>query len=283
MKTFIFIIAFAISTSASAQTSDTLPDNKNAAKHLYHINPWITGSVIAGGGVADILALSVVRNKSLISDAEFTTLNRNDINRFDRWAIDLNTAGYAGVEKYATIVNTAGVLLPLAMFFDSRIGKDWGTILAMYLEVHSISLATYLASPLGPLFQNKFRPIVYYDNLTRAERNNGTNRNSFYSGHTASVATASFFFAKVYSDYHPEMGADKYWLFAAALVPPLTLGYIRIKGLNHFPSDVLSGLGIGALCGILVPELHRFKDKTYSFGVYSNPQATGLYMSMNIQ
>ena len=282
MKNFFFAIAFFVGASVNAQTPDTSGEARPSA-HLYHINPWITGSGVLVGGVADLMALNSIRHKETITDAEFNTLNTDIINRFDKWALHLNTTRYEGIEIYATIVNTASVLLPLALFTNERIVKDWTTVLGLYLEVQSISLAMYLLSPLGPLFQNKFRPIVYYNNLTRAERNTGYNRNSFYSGHTASVSTATFFMAKVYSDFHPELGADKFWLYAAAAVPPLIVGYIRIKGLNHFPSDVLSGFGLGALCGVLVPELHRFKDKSYSFGMYSSPESTGINITMPLQ
>jgi membrane-associated phospholipid phosphatase len=82
--------------------------------------------------------------------------------------------------------------------------------------------------------------------------------------------------AKVYSDYHPEMGADKYWLFGAAVVPPLLMAYARLKALDHFPSDIAVGFAVGTLCGILIPEIHRIGDQDMSMGAYSSPEGTGL-------
>jgi membrane-associated phospholipid phosphatase len=49
-----------------------------------------------------------------------------------------------------------------------------------------------------------------------------------------------------------------------------------VKSLAHFPSDVMVGMGVGALCGIIIPELHRFQDKNISLGLYSSPAATGI-------
>ena len=71
--------------------------------------------------------------------------------------------------------------------------------------------------------------------------------------------------AKVYSDYHPELGNKKYWLYGAALIPPLIVGYYRIKAMRHFPTDVITGLAVGAAVGILVPHLHRTKKRTKDF------------------
>ena len=136
----------------------------------------------------------------------------------------------------------------------------------------------YLYAPFGPLFQNRYRPAVYYDELgTSGARMTAWNRSSFYSGHAASAAAATFFTVKVYCDYHPElMGWNKYLLYGAAAVPPLIEGYLRMKALDHFPSDVLVGFGVGALCGILIPELHRIKIENVSMGLYSSYEGTGI-------
>ena len=98
-----------------------------------------------------------------------------------------------------------------------------------------------------------------------------------YSGHVASSTAATFFMAKVFGDYHPEMGLKKYLLYGAASVPPLFLGYLRVKSLDHFPSDVGVGFIVGAFCGVLVPEMHRIKSKNISLQSFSMPDgATGI-------
>src|SRR5258706_13832150 len=109
----------------------------------------------------------------------------------------------------------------------------------MYLEMNAIVLTIYQASPLGPLFQDRYRPIVYYDEIKREVRKNPYYRNSFYSGHVAAATASTFFMAKVYSDYHPEIGANKYLLYGGALVPTLIMAYLRLKELMHFPTDIL--------------------------------------------
>ncbi len=281
MKISFSLLILLVAGNLSAQNSPTGSNDsaRSYPSHIYHINGWSTGGIVVGGAIVDVLALRTLHGKPTITDAEFDGLNRT-VFGIDSWALRQNTTNYLGVEKYATITNASAVLLPLTLFFSDRINKDWVNILALYLEVESVSLSIYIASPMGPLFQNKFRPIVYYDNLTRSERNNGYNRNSFYSGHVASAAAATFFMAKVIDDYNPQMGANKAWLYAAAAVPPLILGYIRMLGLNHFPSDIITGFGIGAACGIVIPQLHKISDNDLQFGVFSSPEATGLRASL---
>jgi membrane-associated phospholipid phosphatase len=178
----------------------------------------------------------------------------------------------------ATIVLTTAVTLPAILAFDKHISKDWSKMLVMYLETISIVSNIYMYSILGPTQQNRFRPVTYYTDVPMKDRVDGNNRNSFYSGHVASTAAATFFMAKVYADYHPELGGKKYFLYAAATIPPLLLGYFRVKGLRHFPSDDLVGLGVGALVGILVPEIHRIKlkNKDLAVGLSTTGESTGI-------
>jgi len=146
----------------------------------------------------------------------------------------------------------------------------------------SITNNLYEYSFLGPTFQGRLRPVVYYDTseyISIDTKMNGANRNSFYSGHTATATAAVMFMVKVFTDYHPEIGANKYLLYTAAAVPSLFLAYSRVKSLSHFPSDVMVGFGVGVLCGIIIPEFHRINDKDISLGLYSSPESTGITMT----
>jgi membrane-associated phospholipid phosphatase len=120
---------------------------------------------------------------------------------------------------------------------------------------------------------------VYYNNFTLDERRGGNNRNSMYSGHTATAAASTFFAVKVYSDYHPELGRKKYLLYALASVPPLAEGYLRMRALAHFPADIMIGFMIGATVGVVVPELHKFKDRNFHIGLAPTPGGAGVNVS----
>ena len=87
---------------------------------------------------------------------------------------------------------------------------------------------------------------------------------AFFSGHVSMTAGASFFIAKVYNDYHPELGWKKWLFYGAALIPPALVGYGRYRGFMHFPSDILTGLTVGATVGIMVPHLHKIAKENGS-------------------
>ncbi len=244
--------------------------------HPYRVNYWVTGSIIGVGAMGNYFGTKYILSKEEVSLIEMEALNKTIINRFDAWALKLDPAEIDAYGRYSDYTMITAIVLPVFLIADKKIRHDWLDILLMYMEVMTITTNIYEWSFFGPTFQNRIRPVCYYDQLSFDEKKSGDNRNSFYSGHVATVAASSFFMTKVYCDYHPELGNKKYLLYAAATIPPFLLGYFRIKALRHFPSDVMVGTTIGALCGILIPEIHRFRSKKLSLGLYSSPEATGL-------
>jgi len=253
---------------------------RDSSFHPYHVNYWVTGGVIVGGLTLEEIGVAWISNKSTISIGELQNLDRHDITPIDSWALKFDPS------KRAYFANTlskqlasVSAFLPVLTMLDRNIRQDWLDILLMYLQTQAITNNCYLYSPFGATFQNRLRPIVYYTTVDTAARTSSNNRNSLYSGHVADVAEASFFTAKIYCDYHPELGCNKYLVYGAAAIPPLLMSYFRLRALEHFPTDVLVGFGVGALCGILVPELHRLQDKNISLGLYSSPEGTGIAMT----
>jgi membrane-associated phospholipid phosphatase len=271
----IILIIFIISIIKPVYSQSIASDS---SFHPYYVNYWVTGSIIAVGSVANYLAIDRSINKAAITQSELNGLNKDQINSFDRWALNQDPTKRHYLSNLSDNVLTAITLFPSIMLFDNNIRHDWIDVLLMYLETMSITNNIYEYSFLGPTFQGRMRPIVYYEVLPMDQRINGANRNSFYSGHTASATAATFFMVKVFSDYHPGLGNYKYLLYTSALIPPLILGYIRIKALYHFPSDVIVGVGVGALCGIIIPEFHHIQVKDIKLGLYSTPEATGITM-----
>ena len=130
------------------------------------------------------------------------------------------------------------------------------------------------------MFTNRYRPFAYYDELPTPDKTGDGTSDSWFSGHTAVTATSSFFMAKVYSDYHPELGAKKWIFFAAAVIPPAIVGVYRIKALKHSPTDVMMGTAVGAALGILIPHFHKvIKNKDLSVVPFAG-KYTGLAMSL---
>ena len=273
-RTLLAILCFCLVEKAYTQS---VPDDLSS--HPYFVNYWVSGSIIGVGAVANVLGIPQSKSKKDISLDEIQSLNTSSINSIDSWALRQDPANITLFENYSDYTIAVSVMLPGFLLFDKQIKRDWLDVLLMYAETMSIAPNIYEWTPLGPAFQNKFRPVTYYTQLTYDQRKSEDNRNSFYSGHVATVAASTFFMVKVYSDYNPDVGNNKYLLYSAALVPPAILGYFRVKGLKHFPSDVLVGVGVGALVGVIVPELHRLDDRKISFGLFSAPAGAGLALT----
>ena len=278
----IATILFALAAVAGPVRLRAQAPERDSSFHPYHVNYWVTGGIIGVGAVTNYLGVAHIGSKAAVSTAELQALDKNQVSRFDRWALNLNPTNIDGFEDWSNRTLTAIVLLPSVLLLDKQIRRDWLDMLLIYMESISITNNIYEWSFIGPSFQNKMRPVAYYPQLPASRTQIGTVRNSFYSGHVASAATATFLMAKMYSDYHPEIGDAKYLLYAAAAVPPLIEGYLRVRALRHFPSDVMVGLGVGAFVGILIPELHRFESKGVTLGLYSAPESAGLTLSWRL-
>lgn len=287
MRYTICLMAFLIiHVNGICAPADSATEPQKRIKR-YKVNYWVTGSIIGVGMLSDYFAIGRLKNKPSLSQAELDFVSSpeqiNLMTSIDRWALEQNpdTKGlWRDISDYG---QTAIFLLPSLLMIDKEMRKDWYDLLLMYLEGHTVTFTFYNYSPLGPTFHNRLRPITYYPEFSAEERLSGHNRNSFYSGHVASVSFTSFFMVKVYCDYHPNLGAVKYLLYLGAAIPPLFIGYARIRALAHFPSDDLVGLALGAVIGIVLPELHKNpKFKNLSLGMFSSPEGTGVTMRYNL-
>ena len=276
----IQVIIFSLAVKGMVMPMYSQSSERDSTFHPYHVNYWITGGIIAVGIPATLIGAPLITHKSSVTIVELQALNRNDINPIDRWALNLDPSKMGYYANLSDNVLVGINFLPALTLFDHNIRQDWLDIALMYAETQIIVNNIYLYAPFGPLFQNRLRPAVYYKELGGA-RTTAWNRSSFYSGHVASAAAASYFTAKVFCDYYPGLGCKKYLLYGAATIVPLIEGYLRMKALDHFPSDILVGFGVGALCGVLIPELHRIKIENVSMGLYSSYVGTGISMKWN--
>ncbi len=273
----IVLISICLAVCGFADPLYSQDPSKDATLHPYRVNYWVSGSIIMVGVPAAVIGGPGVSNKSAVTNADLRALDRNVINPIDRWALDLDPSKMGYYANLSDNVLGGFILLPALTMLDRGVRSDWLDVVMMYAETQAIVVNIYLYSPLGPTFQNRLRPVVYYDALGNSPvRTTAWNWSSFYSGHVADVAAASFFTAKVLCDYHPELGWKKYLVYGAATIPPLIEGYLRMRALDHFPSDIFVGLGVGALCGLIIPEIHRIRIENVSLGLYSSAEGTGV-------
>lgn len=280
-------------TQLAAQ--DTLPASKENIKAnlktvdtttpaIYKINAVSTITLSVAATVANVIAINnFLHNKRDLTLAEVQSARRDIVNGFDRWALNQDPSKrdhfYSLSDKSLTAILAGSAA---TFILNKKTRKDWLRLGLMYYQTQFVTFAFYDFSFFGPLFQNRLRPVVYYDYFTYEQRKGGNQRNSLYSGHVANATAATFFAVKVYLDYHPEMRSKRFLLYGIASVPALFNGYLRMKALAHFPSDIMIGYMVGGLFGVLVPEMHRIKSSKMKLGTFYNGQSGGLQLTYKL-
>lgn len=238
-----------IATISFAQKSKT--DHQK----IYKVNLKSEIPLTVGLFALNYYGFQVLDRKGTLDSLQIVSLDKNDVWAFDRNALTQGTSQRFDAEKISDVGMNLSLFLPALLALDKDIRHDWLDLLVLYLETQAINTTLYAYG--GPMLTKRIRPFVYYDEIPLDDKTVTGTTDSFFSGHTSTTAAASFFMAKVYSDYHPELGNKKYLIFAAALIPPAIVGYHRYRALKHFPTDVMTGTIIGAATGILVPHLHK--------------------------
>jgi len=252
-KAFLYIILGFIFTGTNGQDSTAI--HKKVYNIKYKIDVPLTASMFA----LNFYGFSRLSQKSTLDSLEVLALDQNDVWAFDRSVFSQSYPAPSNTYTISDYGLWISYLSPALLFIDKKIRKDWLDITILYLETQSINLNIYLWA--GPVFTTRVRPLVYMEEESWEYKLGTETTDSFFSGHVAMVAGASFFIAKVLSDYHPELGAKKWWLFGGALIPPAFVGYFRYRGFMHFSTDLILGLAVGAAVGISAPQLHKISRK----------------------
>ena len=236
----------AFSQSESPQSDYPMPYKVKVGKDL-----GITLAGMAGSGAG----LYLISNKDKLTPEEVASLNKNDVNKFDRFTAgnyDPDAKAFSNIPFYGSFA------VPLVLLADKKVFDHGGKVFLLYAETMAITGTVY-AMTVGLV--DRKRPLTYKNDAPENEelqkdRRSKNARNSFFAGHTAASASACFFTAKVFSDFNP----DSKWkpvVWGAAAVVPAVVGYNRLKAGKHFLSDNLIGYALGTGIGILVPQLHK--------------------------
>lgn len=239
---FIFCAFFSISGISQNETSP------------YETHFWKDGAWITAGIGLNVVGFSLIQNKDYLTEEEVNALDKNEIWKIDRWA-----AGYSSKkdDELSYIPFYGSFALPLAFLAGENERGNFGQIALMYVETMATTGALFTITA-GAI--QKARPLVYDESLPMEDRRDKDAQRSFYAGHTAATAAATFFAAKVFHDFNPDSRALPYvWAGAAAI--PAFVGYLRTTSGKHFLTDNLIGFGLGAAAGILIPEIHKKKNK----------------------
>jgi len=242
-------------------------EHKSESPYKYGFKKELPFLITSAGFISAGLIIKYTDNTNPFTIDQLSLLNRNTVNSFDRRA----TYNWNVSAQNASDIMMVGIAFLPALFLTNHHTRcDIWPILVMGLEVASI---TYGATASTKFAVDRTRPYVYNTDLSVEQRTDKISRSSFFSGHTSFTAAFSFFFAKVISDYHPNMRTGikiGVWVFAAGF--PAGVASLRVIGGKHFRTDVIAGYAIGALTGWLIPQLHKKKQEGYSLSVYPSYQ-----------
>ena len=214
--------------------------------------------VITSAGLAiSILDLFLITNKQPITAEELESLTAENVNSFDRSAIN-NYSNTSFV--LSDILLAASIASPFLLFTSSKVRDDAGTFSTMSIE----NALLYIALPhLGKASFDRYRPYVYNPDVPLENKLNIGSKLSFFSGHTTPAFANAVFLSKVYSDYYPDSEWKPY-IWTLNLMLAATIGYLRYSSGAHFPTDIITGAVVGCAIGYLIPVLHKANNNSDS-------------------
>ena len=231
-------------------TVDQLPAKKPDEAAVYRLKPALDIPLTIATTAGTLYGFSKIYNKDTSTRAQILALNRKDVAGYNRFGTELYSEKAADASD---LLFYGSMPLPLLLLLDKKIRPDAGKIGLLYLESMAVTGVLYTGAAH---IKDKYRPYAYNPETPMGKRQSGGAKNSFFAGHVALVANATFFTAKVFSDYHPDSKA-RWILYSAAGLATATTGYLRIRGGMHFLSDVMIGTAVGTLNGILFPHWHK--------------------------
>lgn len=197
-----------------------------------------------------VVGSAILLNKERLTEEDLLRVNRNQVNRFDRFA----AGNYnATAEHISDFPFYGSFVAPLFLLLDDDVKQQAPQVFLLYAQAMSITGGLFSMS--AGLTERK-RPSVYATDAPLEARLHKYATNSFFGGHTAATASATFFAAKVFHDFNPDSPA-RHLVWAAAAITPAAVGYLRMEAGKHFLSDNIIGYTLGASVGILVPQLHK--------------------------
>ena len=208
------------------------------------------GLIIAGLAGLSGTGLYLVQQKHGLKDDELPRLSKNDVPQIDRFS-----AGYYSESAQTTsdfLCYGSLVVAPGLLGLSPGSRHRFGQVLGLYVETVLTSEAIFTLS-VGNVY--RYRPYLYGPE-GGSGRSGKIATNSFFSGHTANAATATFFAAKVFNDFNPDSPARPY-VWGAAAVVPAVVAYYRVEAGKHFLTDNILGYVVGATMGVVVPQLHK--------------------------
>lgn len=233
------------------------------------------------GALSGVSALVLETNVSPLTEGEIRTLNRADVNTFDRRA----TYRFSTTADRLSDVTLAGnaAVLGLLTIGTKPMRQDIKTVAVMYIE--TILLANGVQRSVKNLTQ-RTRPFVYNPNAPLDDKLQREARQSFFSGHATNAFATAVFTGEVFRHYFPDSRLKPVVWIGSLGLAAATAG-LRYEGGLHYPTDLLAGAAFGSLIGWGIPKLHEVKNRSQlgrrlEVQPWSNGQANGIYMQLAV-
>ena len=231
------------------------------------------GLLVLGTGLNGYFLIEEPNQPRLDTD-EIFSLNRSEV---PAWELDATYNWNASAELVSDYVQGLALLTPMTLLLSTDIRDE-------AVEIGTMALQTLILNQgitgAIKIHSNRKRPFVYNEDAPLEFKYRRQVFYSFPSAHTSASAAACFFTAKVFSDYYPKSKWKKWVWVGAATLPALT-GYLRYEAGRHFVSDIMAGYGLGAVIGVVIPELHKINHDAVNVDIYSSMGAVGLQIKWN--
>lgn len=180
--------------------------------------------------------------------------NPADLTGFDRYAVGRSSAQWKAFGDVALAISIAMPVIYLGLESLALPTKgpwgDWANDLLVVGE--SMALTAALNTILKFSFRRP-RPVRYQDVSTPLVEFD--QELSFPSGHASLVTAATTAMTTTIFLRHPKSPVRWVVLGAGVVLSGLT-AFSRVEAGQHFPTDVIVGMAVGAFAGFVVPYLH---------------------------
>lgn len=235
-----------------------------------------------GIGAASMgMSLALNHTVDPLTQSEIATLNRAEINAFDRNAT-YHWSTRAGRLSDVTLLGNVALAGALALG-TKPMRQDAKTVAIMYVE--TMLLANGIEGSVKALTQRN-RPFVYNPDAPLDEKLTRDARQSFFSGHAASSFATAVFTGEVFRHYFPHSRwKPVVWIGSVGLATATAV--LRYEAGKHYPTDLITGAAFGTLVGWGIPKLHEVKNRSnlgrrLDVQPWSSGSTNGIYVRLAV-
>ncbi len=248
-----------------------------AHKHVFELKTGREIFLLTLGAGLNVYNAYLQNQVTPLTPVEIIQLDPEQVNPFDRKTIDnYREEGAGDYLLYASFL--IPLTVPLTIFKGDEHKSDWKVWAVMTSEL------LILNGGFNGILKSsvlRIRPFVYNPDVSLELKTVKNARFSFYSAHTSTTASLTFFTARLFSSYLTDTKTKTLIWIGAVTYPALT-GFLRLETGRHFRTDVITGYFFGAFFGYIMPDLHRISNDRLSFRPSLGGDTFQVYLSYSL-